>query len=228
MRRIICVLSAGVLLAAGAVSAQADTTYVPPCIDVDGGAGDYDAVTGTLRVNVVLKDPYCVDDSDNSDGQTAEYEYSLYVVRDRDPKAYPDPHAFDVPRPSEWGAVERIAVAPTSISADGKTLTYVVTVEDNDPTTCVFSLHTAHITTWTTTTDESDHDGNGTTVNDKHKTNEGDNKDGTKHDWETTTSSTTESFHDRAPDEDGDPRACLTINDAWDAQHGDSPGSGYH
>lgn len=224
MRRAFAVTAALGLIGVSALTASADTLQgtIPDCANVNGGAGTYNTATGALHVEVrLIAEPCSGESVTNEDGSvtTTEATYNLYVIRDKtwggDP-FNPEPNIFNVPGPGEADAYEFLSDAylrdpllVTEITAPGAhVITYDTTVDDNDPTVCVFSL----VTGATVTTREvevantpSDENENGTTNDDTHSGNGGEtNKSKEKFDWGTTTQTqeTSVSFFDRAPTED--------------------------
>lgn len=226
MRRTLALTAAMGLVLASALTARADSPVgsIPECADVSSGAGTYDSQTGALHMEVRLREAPCSPDPiANEDGTTTTTtaNYALYVVKDRtfDPNNNPTanlPNAYNLTGP--WDQAEFLTdeystdpLAVTQITApEAHVITYDVIVRDDDPTVCVFAL----ITGSTVTTQEVevanepvDENGNGTTSDDTHKGNGGENnrnKSPGKFDWGTHTE-TQEieriDFFDRAPDE---------------------------
>ena len=228
MRRTLALTAALGLVIASALTAHADSPVgsVPECADVRSGAGTYDSQTGALHMEIRLRQAPCSPDPiANEDGTTTTTtaNYALYVVKDRtlntDLNQNPAANlanAFNLTGP--WDQAEfvtdeysRDPLAVTQITAPGAhVITYDVIVPDDDPTICVFAL----ITGSTVTTQEVevanepvDENENGTTSDDTHNGNGGENnkqKPPGKFDWGTHTE-TQEieriDFFDRAPDE---------------------------
>jgi len=185
------VLVLGLLVGAN-VTANAEEG-MEECADFRDGEGSYlwTGETGDLTLEVALGAEACPD-----------VTYELWVVRDGgDDINDPSATVFDLEGPAEPGAAELLT---SSTGGSGDTLNYALSVTDNDPTVCIFSVSTRT----TTTTDETDANGNGTTVDDQHKNNSGNNSDGSKFEWETTSNA---ALIDRAPD-----AGCLALNFAWD------------
>ncbi len=235
MRRFIAFAGAmGVLIAMSAGARAdgipvADSGPIPDCANIEDGTGTYDGKQLTVRVQ--LESEPC----DGANGETATYD--LYVILDKpngELQHPSDPHSMDVGTTSSPQFLTSTYRYDDSTGAP--TLVYQLPVQDNDPTVCIFSV--AHgsmtTTTTTTTTDEGDHNGNGNTNDDKHRKNDGNNSDGTKHDWKetTTTTTTVTPFVDRAPgnETNTDELNCLPLNaltDAWEQVNG-GPSRGYN
>ena len=151
-------------------SAGVDDASELPCVDVVAGAPSAEylwAASGSvLTFDVTLSAPTCEDAT-----------YALFVTADSG-------HASDLP-----GGQDVVVSLPGNGS---NVLSYTVAIDDNDPTLCVHSETMGTLTTG----GPVDENGNGVTVDDQHRANEGNNKDGLKHDWEQSTTTVT----DRAPD----------------------------
>lgn len=193
---LLLVTSALLLASLPAVSAQ-QAPDVPqlPCIDVSNGGTleDY-SWTGpgsTLRFVVRFDVPTCTDAT-----------YTQWVRLDSGLFG-------DVP--GQEGQLTSL-----SLPGDGEStsLVYDVPIDDNDGTLCVWTVTEGT----TTTSNEADGNGNGNTVDDQHQQNEGNNKDGTKHDWATTT----QRYSDRAPN-----TGCLEVYTVAPPDDG-APGQNYN
>lgn len=148
-----------------------------PCVDIVAGevTADYlGAASGSvLDFDVTLDGPSCEDAT-----------YTLFVTADSG-------HRSDVPGGEN---------ATVALKGNGSNvLSYAVEIDDNDTTVCVHSETIGTLTTG----GPVDENGNGVVTDDQHRNNDGNNKDGTKHDWEETTTTVT----DRAPD-----KGCLIVS----------------